>query len=214
MLVPHHIVCQVCGARSVTVQDRYQITGKEKQLLEEFVDEHTICAKSLNCALESTLQVLPDGWQPPTCGPFGDAKPSPKSTRKPHGYFEFTGPYGETLYGDTVSCCHCRKHVLYSVVTEKELGFCALCYNGTTGSGTTCGHPHCLDHLPFEERLCNLEAGKPEFTPLTAKIAVPNLPDWNSAVVLEPPAAFASTDTVTLTCGEQYESSRAATGNS
>lgn len=188
MLIPHHLECNLCGARSVSVQDRFQLSPLERQALQEFVTEHLQCAAAVEGWLpEHAVDARPDGWVCPNQGgPFGSAKPEPRSARRPHGYFEYTGPYGEIQSGDTLSCCHCRHHWQVRAGSEKERGFCALCYNGKPGSGYTCGKPECNIHIPFEVRIDNLAAGRALLTPPAPKAAVPELPaGFGDAVLLE-----------------------------
>lgn len=183
MRIPHHLECNICGVHSVTVQDRYQLTEIEKQALREFVQEHTRCAQAREgFRPEDACTARPDGWTPPQVGPFGSDKPDPRSTPRPHGYFEYMGPYGEVQRGDTISCCHCRKHMEVRAGLERQLGFCALCYNGKHGSGTTCGGAACQTHIPFERRLENIEAGRPILTPLVPQASLAGL---GGAVLLE-----------------------------
>lgn len=188
MLVPHHLECVICGARSVTVQDRFQLTASERQALDEFMIEHQECVKSRpGFAVEHVIATMPDGYTPAMCGPFGPDRPEPRSMPHPHGYFEYTGPYGEIQQGDTISCCHCRRHIEYRAGIENQLGFCSLCYNGKTGSGKTCGHTDCAAHVPFEQRLENWEAGLPALTPRRPQTSVPA--NFAGAVILESPPA-------------------------
>ncbi|MDE2102184.1 MAG: hypothetical protein KGL39_33370 [Patescibacteria group bacterium] len=189
MLIPHHMECNVCGAKSVTVSDRFQMTPAEKQALREFMAQHQECAAALEgFSATDAVSSRPDGWTAPQVGAFGAPKAQPRSALRPHGHFEYTGPYGETQIGDTVSCCHCRRHHEVRAGLEKNLGFCALCYDGTPGSGVTCGRPECQQHIPYELRLDNCDRGLPELTPANPQVSVPRLPaGFANAVLLAAP---------------------------
>lgn len=187
MRIPHRLQCLVCGEKSEPV-DPVDLSPRNRQMLAEFRDLHVRCADALvGFAREHAVESRPDGWAPPQCGPFGSVKADPKSAPRPHGHCEYTGPYGEIQEVDTISCCHCRKHWEFRAGVEKRLGFCAMCYNGTPGSGTTCGRPECLEHVPFLQRLENIEAGLPMLTPKAPQVTVPA--GFAGGVLLEPPAS-------------------------
>lgn len=92
----------------------------------------------------------------------------PRSVRSPAGYTKTTGPFGEVVDCDTLSCSHC--HGQWEVVagSGKLRGFCNRC------AGYVCGRPECMNQcLPFEARLENIEAGRHELTPVPTLFTVP-----------------------------------------
>lgn len=93
------------------------------------------------------------------------------SNRKASGYFEVTGIAGELRRGDTLSCCHCGTMWVVAPGSGITRGYCVPCMK------YTCGNPACDPCVPYERRLENIEAGRPELTPTPALIAVPNLSD-------------------------------------
>lgn len=92
------------------------------------------------------------------------------SLRKPSGHVEISGPFGELRRGDTLKCTHCQFSWIVSSGSGKVRGFCSNC------AGYTCGKPECGPCVHFERRLENLEAGRPELTPMSSSILVPGLP--------------------------------------
>lgn len=154
--------CNVCGAKSGAVET-LPPSAKELQMLRFFRSEH-----DATCGIPTGLSsAVGEETFAKNVGPFGSEKPPPVSVRKPHGHFEYTGPYGEMEEGDTLSCCHCRKHHMVRVGTVQNFGWCARC------AAYTCGTPECEPCVPFEARLVNEESGKPRLSPLQPKILVP-----------------------------------------
>lgn len=148
----------VCGARSASVS--IPPSPAEERLLAGFRRLHDNCPWRLVTAKQP-------------CGPFGTPKAPPRAVPGgAHGYFEATGPYGESQRGETVSCCHCRKHVEYRADVPAKLGWCGKC------AAPTCGGPLCAAAcIPYEQRLTNVEAGLAALTPAPAAVTVPNLLD-------------------------------------
>ncbi len=89
------------------------------------------------------------------------------SVLKPAGFIEVTGPYGELKRGETLKCVHCQHSWIVEPGSGKMRGFCQRC------NGYTCGGKNCLDCIPAEHRLENIEAGRPELTPKPVMIVVP-----------------------------------------
>lgn len=142
----YRLQCNICGAKSIGVET-LPPSNKEGEAIVEFQREHFI-----NCASSDSI-VYPNGVVSPetlkykAVGSFGSDKRPLKSILKPHGHVEMTGPYGEQQTGDTLSCCHCRKHWIVRVGSEKVRGFCRNCM------GYTCGNIHCDVCVPYEQKL-------------------------------------------------------------
>jgi hypothetical protein len=95
-------------------------------------------------------------------------KGTPRAVRKPAGYTKTTGPHGEIIDCDTLQCCHCGGHWEVIVGSGRLRGFC------TKHLDYTCGRPECMVCLDKEQRLENLEAGRPElWVPTAESIIVP-----------------------------------------
>jgi hypothetical protein len=175
--------CQICAAMS----DRVGVipTERDKAMLREFTAQHRRCADGLvGYDPADAVASREDGWTPGQGGPFGSPKAAPVSVRRPHGHVHYTGPYGEEQEADTISCSHCRLHMEWRAGVEKAVGFCWRCYNGKPGSGVTCGSKACEECVPFEQRLCNMEAGRDPLRPRPAQTCV--LPrGFAGAVLLE-----------------------------
>lgn len=158
--------CNVCGARSATVASMPP-TALEGEMLAGFRAQHdATCAVGIgfpNGATSVEMPIIP-------CGPFGSDKPEPVSTLRPHGYFEYTGPYGETQVGETLSCCHCSTHWEVRKGSGKRRGYCAAC------GESTCGEPACDECWPRGLREWNAVHGLPERTRPPLLVAVPELP--------------------------------------
>lgn len=86
--------------------------------------------------------------------------------RKVSGHIEVTGLWGELTTGFTYSCCHCQATWIYQKGSGRLRGWCQRC------NGYVCG-PTCVECVPIERRLDNIEAGRPELTPLPARVLVP-----------------------------------------
>lgn len=91
------------------------------------------------------------------------------SVRKPSGHYEIVDPEGPTVRGDTVCCVHCKHTWLFIPGSGRLRGWCHRC------GGLTCGSPACDLCVPFEARLENLEAGRPELTPPPTLVVNPGL---------------------------------------
>lgn len=90
----------------------------------------------------------------------------PLTHRKASGHITVTGWYGEVEEGDTLSCVHCQGTWVVKKGSGKMRGWCERC------CGYVCGPP-CSACVPAERRWENLEAGRPELTPMPAMILVP-----------------------------------------
>lgn len=90
----------------------------------------------------------------------------PLTSRKASGNVFIHGWYGELQEGETLSCVHCQETWLIQRGSGKMRGFCQKC------NGFVCGLK-CADCVPVERRWENLEAGRPELTPMPAMILVP-----------------------------------------
>ncbi len=76
-----------------------------------------------------------------------------KNTRlSPAGYSIQTG-LDEIIEEDTLQCVHCGMHWQVKPGSGNVRGFCGKC------SGPICG-PKCLECVPIEQGLENLEAGR------------------------------------------------------
>lgn len=163
--MPYRLQCNVCGAKSRSVETPQALSAVERDALIDFRAEHReTCGDTVEDTTSAESQNVVH------VGPFGSAKPPPVSARKPHGYFEYTGPYGEIQNGDTLSCCHCRAHWEVRLGSGRVRGYCAKC------NAYTCGRAACDECIPYEQRLDNCDAGLPELTPRAAQILVPQTP--------------------------------------
>ena len=81
---------------------------------------------------------------------------------------------GREHQSDWMHCCHCGKaHLiaasLNSLLQGKPvLGYCAKCDHPTC--------PDCLECVPIDRQLENIEAGRPELTPALVSAAFPHNP--------------------------------------
>lgn len=82
-------------------------------------------------------------------------KGKPSAVRKPDGYTKTTGPYGEIVDCDTLRCCHCGGHWEVIVGSGRFRGECRRCM------GYTCGQPACMICHTWQQKLENLENGRP-----------------------------------------------------
>lgn len=146
--------CDVCGEKSEPVTYPYSLN--DLVVLANFRSRHDRCVNRRLVVVQPLPQV----------GAFGSVKAVPVHVRKPHGHFAITGPYGEGQEGETLSCCHCGKHWEVRKGSGIDRGFCQNCM------GYVCG-PNCYDCIPVEQRLANIEAGRPILTPRTPSILVP-----------------------------------------
>jgi hypothetical protein len=90
---------------------------------------------------------------------------TPRAVRKPAGYTKTTGPFGEIIDCDTLQCAHCGGHWEVVAGSGKLRGFCARC------DGYVCGAPLCMAVCcPVEQRLENIEAGRPLLTTPAARV--------------------------------------------
>ena len=67
-------------------------------------------------------------------------------------------------------CCHCQRNweaPLLSFGGKLAGGFCGKCV------GFYCRNPACAECIPWEQRLENVEAGRPLLTPRPVCVAVP-----------------------------------------
>lgn len=165
--------CDICGEKSGAVAS-LPPSALEAAMLAEFRRAHdATCARHDRVnfpagatSVEPPAEVLARAQ----VGPFGRPKPPPRSAPRPHGHFEYTGPYGERLLGDTLQCCHCQKHWEVRAGSGRTRGWCYRC------AASTCGHPACDECVPREQRIENLAAGRPERAPRAPQAPVPGLP--------------------------------------
>ena len=90
--------CDICGSRSAPVSDPNHLTAGETQALREFTAEHDACTQGDHIVYPHgavSPEVHPEVMRRAQGGPFGSPKGTPRATRRPHGYFEATGPYGD-----------------------------------------------------------------------------------------------------------------------
>lgn len=93
------------------------------------------------------------------------------TSRKASGTFYATGLWGELVEGQTLSCVHCQHTWELKRGSGKLRGYCQNC------AGYVCG-PGCLECVPVERRVENVEAGRPELTPAPVKVLVPDGTLW------------------------------------
>jgi hypothetical protein len=91
----------------------------------------------------------------------------PLTDRRASGTAYTTGLGGELHEGQTLSCCHCQGTWMIEKGSGKVRGFCTRCM------GYHCGGPTCWECVPVERRIENVEAGRPELTPVPASVVVP-----------------------------------------
>lgn len=97
-------------------------------------------------------------------------KGRPKAVRKAAGWTKTTGPWGEVVNGDLLQCVHCRHSWEVVVGSGISRGWCNNCV------GYTCGNSLCIECVPFEQRLANIEAGIPALTPKPEMVSVLAMP--------------------------------------
>lgn len=91
------------------------------------------------------------------------------SLHKPSGIL-ITEPIdgGPKEYHDTYRCRHCTRHWVHTKATARNRGSCWRC------GGPVCGKADCTNQcIPYEVRLENVEAGRPEMTPPKIIVSVP-----------------------------------------
>lgn len=87
------------------------------------------------------------------------------SVVRPAGTIIVSSPDGLDFQADTLRCVHCQAHWRVMRGSGRKRGYCGRC------SGPTCS-PECTNKcVPFEQRLENIEAGRPEdFVPIVASV--------------------------------------------
>jgi hypothetical protein len=88
------------------------------------------------------------------------------SHSKASGEFHCFAPDGKVENGATLSCVHCQGTWIVQKGSGKIRGYCQNCM------GYVCG-VNCLDCIPIERRIENIEKGRPENTPGAPMILVP-----------------------------------------
>jgi hypothetical protein len=98
-------------------------------------------------------------------------KGKPKAVRSGlrSGWTVTTGPYGELVHADTLTCVHCQHTWEYVQGSGRRRGWCLRCH------GVTCGAAACMACVPVDRRLENAEAGRPILTPRPDQVSVPRL---------------------------------------
>ena len=71
----------------------------------------------------------------------------------------------------TLQCVHCGRHWVPAPGSGRLRGYCAKC------DGPVCG-PDCLECVPHERQLENLEAGRPVLTTRPLILPVPIMPPF------------------------------------
>lgn len=95
-------------------------------------------------------------------------KGKPKAVRKRSGWTVTTGPYGEQVHADCLTCVHCQFTWEVVVGSGRLRGWCTRC------DGPVCGAPACMSAcVNWERRLENEEAGRPVLTPVPEMVSVP-----------------------------------------
>lgn len=156
--MPFRLQCEVCHEKSEPVSQLPPTIAEELSIVSMFKAQHDrTCRAASFKAAQPLAQV----------GAFGAPKRAPKSVRKPHGHVELMGPYGERLELDTIQCVHCQRH-MESRIGDPERYYCQNC------GGYVCG-PGCMECVPKERKLENVEAGLDPLTPGAPKILVPAL---------------------------------------
>lgn len=78
---------------------------------------------------------------------------------------------GPKIYRDTYRCRHCQRHWVHTKEKARKRGFCWRC------CGPVCGKDDCAGEcIPYEARMENVEAGRPELTPPRTSVAFPDSP--------------------------------------
>lgn len=73
---------------------------------------------------------------------------------------------GPVVVSDTVQCVHCSRIWKWQVGSGKWRGFCLAC------NGFTCGTRRCDACVPIEQRLENMEAGRPlDYRPIRVSLS-------------------------------------------
>lgn len=95
-----------------------------------------------------------------------------KSILKPHGFSQETYEDGAVILKNLYTCCHCQRTweaPTGSLGGKMAGGFCGKCV------GYICRNPDCLECIPVEQRLENIEAGRPLLTGRSTMVNVPDL---------------------------------------
>lgn len=93
---------------------------------------------------------------------------------RPSGVIIETLPGGKEIHSDTVRCVHCQRHWIWRVGSGRVRGWCPRC------GGFTCGSRKCDVCVNWEQKLDNIEAGRPRdykpvpkvslWTPFTSRL--------------------------------------------
>lgn len=95
-----------------------------------------------------------------------------RSLLKPHGTSTETFEDGLIVVKNLYTCCHCQftwEAETGSLGGALAGGFCGKC------CGYICRNPACVECVPWEQRLENIEAGRPLFAPRKIMVPVPDL---------------------------------------
>jgi len=75
---------------------------------------------------------------------------------RPAGHIVIGDPGSDrVIERDTLQCVHCGAHFVIQPGSGNRRGFCLCC------NGPTCGRPECDVCVPTEQKLENIEAGRP-----------------------------------------------------
>ena len=78
------------------------------------------------------------------------------SVLRPAGHIWITDLDGNVSEYDTLQCAHCQGHWKVIPGSGRKRGYCLNC------AQVTCGRPCCDVCIPIEQRIENIEAGRPE----------------------------------------------------
>lgn len=95
-----------------------------------------------------------------------------RSILKARGFSRQEFEDGKIILMSLYSCCHCQftwEAETGSLGGKLAGGFCGKCV------GYICKKPECLECIPYEQRLENIEAGKLILTPRRVMVPVPDL---------------------------------------
>lgn len=76
------------------------------------------------------------------------------SVLRPSGTLHVFDCDGPEQTFDTVQCCHCGRHWVYTPGSGRKRGFCLKCH------AITCGSQKCDSCIPIEQQLENREQGR------------------------------------------------------